>query len=76
MASVVVSMLAIQLKDYGIQSNPSCTTPTGKFISTAEPPVSNRKKTETKKPIKFASIIKPNNLSESGPKLNKNIQIA
>ena len=25
----------------------------------------------TKKPIKFASIIKPNNLSESGPKLNK-----
>ena len=72
MASVVVSMLAIKLKGYGIQSYPPCTTPTGKFISTAPPLVSNCKKNPaTKQPVKFASIIKPNNLSESGPKLNE-----
>ena len=48
MASVVVSMLAIQLKGYGIQSHPPLTTPTGKFISTAAPPVSNHKKNGNK----------------------------
>ena len=53
MACVVVSMLAIQLKGYRIQSDPPCTTPTGKFISRAATPVSNHKKDGKKITHKF-----------------------
>ena len=62
MASVVVSMLAIQLKGYGIQSHPPCTTPTGKFISAAAPPVSNRKKRrQPNNPQNLLQLLNPIN---------------
>ena len=69
MASVVVRMLATQSKGYLLMSHPPSTRPTGKSIFTAAPPVSHLKQnTATKKPTKFASIIKTNKLSESASK--------
>ena len=48
MASVVVSILATQPKDYGLSCHPPCTTLTGKSIFTAAPPVTRNKKIAAK----------------------------